>query len=117
MKTVQEVRRPGIDKITAAIKQQYPLWSVDRVQCEAKVRWTALYRVTRPKSALVILEAHELLDFPCPQREVERILRDAGVPATVRPSGELHVTHGRLDAKVSAERTAYRWWAEGTVPA
>lgn len=63
------------------------------------------------------IEADTLARAPCTKRAVEHALRRVGIPATVRPNGELRVDRGTMEATVCAERTSYRWWAEGVVSA
>ena len=36
---ISEERRPGIKKLAKQIAQAHPEWSLNRVLCEAKVRW------------------------------------------------------------------------------
>lgn len=43
--------------------------------------------------------------------DIGALLRHGGIPATIKHSGEIIVSHGKLDAVACAEKTEYTWTA------
>ena len=46
---------------------------------------------------------------PTNSGDIGAVLRHGGIPAMITPSGEIRVSHGKLDAVACAERTVYTW--------